>query len=206
MVRGRRKQWSLDTDDPKIAKARRSAGKERALADVHGDARLSFEEAFAAWEAQLLRSVGPKTAKRYLCSLAQLTPWLTGRRLPEIDGRLVAEIIRERQKAGVTNATIKRDLGALSSVLNYAILQDWLEANPVLAKLALVPERRNPILLPLDRDIALVIQHAPGMVGEMMRAALLTGAREDELARPSAPTSTVTASRSRSSASATSCA
>jgi integrase/recombinase XerD len=139
MVRGRRKQWSLDTDDPKIAKARRSAGKERALADVHGDARLSFEEAFAAWEAQLLRSVGPKTAKRYLCSLAQLTPWLTGRRLPEIDGRLVAEIIRERQKAGVTNATIKRDLGALSSVLNYAILQDWLEANPVLAKLALCP-------------------------------------------------------------------
>jgi integrase/recombinase XerD len=103
--------------------------------------------------------------------------------LSEIDGRLIAEIIRERQSAGVTNATIKRDLGALSSVLNYAILQGWIEANPVLPKLALVPERRDPIVLPSDRDIKLVIERAPGMVGQMMRAALLTGAREDELAR-----------------------
>jgi integrase/recombinase XerD len=183
MVRGVRKQWSLETDDPKIAKARRNAVKERAVADVHGDAVRSFEEVFSAWEAQLLRSVGRKTAQRYLCSLAQLDQWLEGKMLHEIDGRLVAEIIRERQKAGVTNATIKRDLGALSSVFNYAILQGWAEANPVLAKLALVPERRDPIVLPLDRDIALVMQHAPGMVAEMMRAALLTGAREEELAK-----------------------
>jgi integrase/recombinase XerD len=137
---------------------------------------------FAAWDAQLLRTVGPKTAKRYLCSLAQLAPWFDRRALSDIDGRLVAEIIRERQGSGVTNATIKRDLGALSSVINFAILQGWSEANPVLAKLALVPERRDPIMLPTDRDIALVMQHASGMVGDMMRAALVTGAREDELA------------------------
>ena len=67
--------------------------------------------------------------------------------------------------------------------MNYAILQGWIEANPVLAKLALVPERRDPILLPTDRDIALVMERAPGMVGQMMRAALVTGAREDELAK-----------------------
>ena len=77
-----------------------------------------------------MRAVGPKTATRYLVSLKQLAPWLDGRALPDIDGRLVAEIIRERQKAGVTNATIKRDLGALSSVMNYAILQGWIEATP----------------------------------------------------------------------------
>ena len=67
--------------------------------------------------------------------------------------------------------------------MNFAILQGWVEANPVLAKLALVPERRDPILLPTDRDIALVMERAPGMVGQMMRAALVTGAREDELAK-----------------------
>ena len=182
-VRGRLVRWSLETDDPKIAKTRREAGKARAVADKHGDARRSFEEVYAAWDAQLLRTVGAKTAKRYLCSLGQLAPWLDGRALSDVDGRLVAEIIRERQGAGVTNATIKRDLGALSSVLNFAILQSWIESNPVLAKLALVPERRDPILLPTDRDIALVIERAPGMVGPMMRAALATGAREDELAK-----------------------
>jgi len=182
-VRGRLIRWSLETDDPAIAKARRQAGKERALADVHGDARRTFEEVFTAWEVQLMRSVGAKTAQRYLVSLKMLAPWLDGRALNDIDGRLVAEIIRERQRAGVTNATIKRDLGALSSIMNFAILQGWIETNPVLAKLALVPERRDPILLPSDRDIALVIERAPGMVGAMVRAALLTGAREDELAK-----------------------
>ena len=116
---------------------------------------------------------GRRPQTRYLVSLKQLAPWLDRRALSDIDGRLVAEIIRERQHAGVTNATIKRDLGALSSVLNFAILQGWTEANPVLAKLVLVPERRDPILLPTDRDIALVLERAPGMVGQMMRAALV---------------------------------
>src|SRR5262249_60353997 len=91
-----------------------------------GGARRTFEEAFTAWDVQLERSVGPKTARRYRCSLMQLAPWLDGRGLAEIDGPLVATIIRERQKAGVTNATIKRDLGALSSIMNFAILQGWL--------------------------------------------------------------------------------
>jgi len=182
-VRGRRFRWSLETDDPAIAKARRQAGKARAIADVHGDARRTFEEAFTAWDVQLERTVGPKTARRYLVSLKQLASWLDGRDLADINGRLVAEIIRERQRAGVTNATIKRDLGALSSVMNFAILQSWIESNPVLPKLALVPERRDPIMLPSDRDIALVMERAPGMVGAMITAALKTGAREDELVR-----------------------
>lgn len=182
-VKGQRIRQSLGTDDPTIAKARRQAIKERALADIHGDARRTFEEVFTAWDVQLLRSVRSKTARRYLISLKQLAPRLEGRVLADIDGRLVAEIIRERQRAGVTNATIKRDLGALSSIMNFAILQGWTETNPVLPKLALVPERRDPIMLPTDRDIALVIERAPGMVGAMITAALKTGAREDELAK-----------------------
>jgi integrase/recombinase XerD len=183
VVRGRRFRWSLETDDPAIAKARRQAGKARAIADVHGDARRTFEEVFTAWDVQLERSVGPKTARRYRSSLMQLASWLEGRDLADVDGRLVAEIIRERQRTGVTNATIKRDLGALSSVMNFAILQAWIETNPVLLKLGLVPERRDPIMLPTDRDIALVRERAPGMVGAMITAALKTGAREDELAK-----------------------
>ena len=71
-IRGRLLRWLLGTDDPAIAKARREAGKARALADVHGDARRAFEEVYTAWDVQLLRSVGPKTATRYLCSLKQL--------------------------------------------------------------------------------------------------------------------------------------
>ena len=77
-VRGQQIRKSLGTDDPAVAKARRQAIKERALADVHGDARRTFEEVFTAWGTQLDRSVGAKTAKRYLVSLKQLAPWLEG--------------------------------------------------------------------------------------------------------------------------------
>ena len=182
-VNGHKVRWSLETDDPAIAKTRRAAGRKRLVADKHGDAIRTFAEAYAAWDGQIGASVGPKTADRYRCSLAQIAGWLDGKTLTEITGRLVAEIIRGRQAAGVTNATIKRDLGALSSVMKFCVLQDWREDNPVLAKLALAPERRDPIILPLDRDIRLVASRAAPGVASMILAAIKTGAREDELLR-----------------------
>jgi integrase/recombinase XerD len=138
---------------------------------------------FTAWDVQLTRSVGPKTATRYLCSLKQLAPWLEGRALSEIDGQLITTIIRGRRDIDVTDATIKRDLGGLSSIMNFAVDEEWISENPVLSKLKRLKERRDPIISPSDRDIALVIERAPGMVGQMITAALKTGAREDELAK-----------------------
>jgi integrase/recombinase XerD len=64
-VRGRLFRWSLGTNDPKLAKARREAGKTRALADVYGDARRTFEEVYTAWDVQLPRSHSTKTVTRY---------------------------------------------------------------------------------------------------------------------------------------------
>ena len=57
----------------------------------------------------------------------------------------------------------------MSSVLNYAIDQGWLESNPVLARMRRIEERREPIALPRPEDIALVIERAPGMVKELMQ-------------------------------------
>jgi len=48
----------------------------------------------------------------------------------------------------VTNATVRRDLVALSSVINYTIDQTWLETNPVLARMKRIEERRDPIINP----------------------------------------------------------
>jgi integrase/recombinase XerD len=86
----------------------------------------------------------------------------------------------------VSNATIKRDLGALSNVMKFCSLKGWREDNPVLPKLELVPERRDPIVLPLERDIKLVMDRigptAPA-VAYLIEAAMRTGAREAELVR-----------------------
>jgi integrase/recombinase XerD len=181
-LKGRDLRWPLHTSDPKIARARQAAGKDRIVADAfHGDSPRTFVEAYEGWQKWIIRRVGPKTALRYACSLDQLRPFIETKRLTEITGNLTAEIIREREAAGVTNATIKRDLTALSSVINYAIDQGWMESNPVLARMKRVKERREAIVLPRASDIALVVSRAPGMVKNMVEVAITTGAREAEL-------------------------
>ena len=181
-VNGREVRWSLHTGDPTVARARRKAGKDRLVSDAyHGDSPRTF--ALEGWETWIDRKVGRKTAQRYACSLDQLRPFIENKRLADIDGRLIAEIIRARTADGVSNATIRRDLVAMSSVVNFAIDQGWLGANPVLARMKRLEERRDPIALPRSEDIALVIERAPGMVKQLVRAAMATGARQDELLR-----------------------
>jgi integrase/recombinase XerD len=133
------------------------------------------------WAAWINKQVGPKTAQRYACSLDQMRRWLDGKGLGEIDSRLVAEIVRSRSAAGATNATIKRDLVALSSVINYAIDQGWRDDNPVLPRMRRIKEKREPIVLPHRAHVDLVIARCPGMVADIVRAAIVTGARQDEL-------------------------
>jgi integrase/recombinase XerD len=181
-VNGRDLRWSLHTGDPAVAKQRHKAGIDRALSDAHhSDAKRSFVEALEAWAPWIERQVGPKTCTRYACSLDQLEPHLTGKLIADITGRVVAEIITARRLAGVTEATIKRDLGALSSVMNFCVLQEWVDSNPVLPKLKGVKERRDPIVLPTRADVDLVVGRAPGMIKDLIRAAVATGARETAL-------------------------
>ena len=103
--------------------------------------------------------------------------------LHEITGRLVADIVRARQSARITNATIKRDLVALSSVLNFAITQGWRDDNPTLAIMRKIKEKREPIMLPERAHVDLIVDRCPGMIADMVRVAIATGAREEELYR-----------------------
>ena len=151
------------------------------IADKFGDATRDFVEVVEAWSKWITRQVGRNTAKRYACSLDQLQPYLDGKALAAIDGRLVSEIAQARASAGATNATIKRDLVALSSVINFAIDQGWCDDNPVLPRMRRLKERRDPIVLPLRQHIDLVIGRCPGMVADVVKVAMATGARQDEL-------------------------
>lgn len=181
-VKGGDIKWSLRTDDPEIAKRRHKVERDRQVAASHyGDHRRMFTDVMAEWGEQLGRQVGARTAARYATSLKQLQPFLDGVYLDEINGEFVADIIKKRQAHGVKNATIKRDLGAVSSVLNFSIDQGFREDNPVLPRLRRVKERRDPIILPDHQHIQMVVAKAPGMLSEMIRAYLATGARRDEL-------------------------
>src|SRR5215469_10033139 len=88
-IAGRLLTWSLETDNPKLAAERRKAGKDRVIAIKHGDAKLTYEDVLERWAKWIVKQVGPATVDRYSCSLAQLDPWLKGRKVPEIDAKLV---------------------------------------------------------------------------------------------------------------------
>lgn len=180
--RGHEFRRSLETDDAKLAKSRRAAFKAGIVATAHGDARLTFAQVLGGWGDWIARQVGPGTVNTYANALEQIAPWLAGKYLDEINGKLVADIVKGRRKDGVTDATIKRNLGALSSVINYAIDEGWGESNPILPRLKRIRERRDPIVLPRPEDVAKVIARAPGMFAIMVAAARATGARQEELA------------------------
>lgn len=181
-VQGRDIKFSLHTDDPKDAKRRRDKKcRELTSAIRYGDNRRTWAATMDEWSDQIGRNVGARTVARYVSSLAVLQPHLEGLYLDEVDSPLVLGIIKARQQADVTNATIKRDLGAMSSVLNFAIDQGYRDDNPVLPRLARLKERRDPIILPDHDHIQMVIRRADGMFVELIRAALKTGARQEEL-------------------------
>jgi integrase/recombinase XerD len=180
------RRFSLDTDNPSSAKTRYAERVKFLLAEKHGDARYTVADAYEAWAGQIERLVdSPKTAARYLCSMEQLKGYLLDKALDQVDAKVLSAIVEGRRKAGVKDATIKRDLGALSSVMKYAAGKGWVRGNPIPAWLALdqVNEIESRIVLPREQDIALVKSRAPAMLVHAMNAAIATGAREDELVK-----------------------
>lgn len=184
-VKGHDQKWSLRTDDPEVASARVKEERKRLIAAAYyGDDRKLFEDVADAWaEHHIAHSVAASTARRYASSLAVLTPFVEGKYLDQVDRSLVATFVQARRDAKVSTATIRRDLTALSSILEYAMDEGLREEgdNPALTRLKRLKERRDPIVLPEQEDIWEVISKAPTGLAAMISAAWKTGCRQNEL-------------------------
>lgn len=183
-VAGREVRWSLRTRDAATALRRIEARRRELDAELHyGEVRQTYEAVYVAWAAHIAHQVGPRTAARYAVSLKQIEGFLRPLDAHQIDRDVVADIVRARRAAGVSTATIRRDLSALSSVLAFAEDEGWRDnGNPALERLRRLKERRDPIVLPEPADIEAVIARAPGNFAHMIRCAWLTGCRQAELA------------------------
>lgn len=185
-VNGKEFRGSLHTREEQAARIRAGKWRDREVAAAKfGECRKTYSEVYDAWALFITSQVGVETVKRYTVSLDQIEPFLTPLFLDEIDRDLVAEIVRQRRAAGVTVATIRRDLTALSSLLEFAIDEGWRpdESNPALARGKRLREVREPIMLPLAEDIAFVLSRVRGTFGRLIEAAILTGCRQDELVK-----------------------
>lgn len=184
-VRGVEYRESLRTRSLAVAERRLKARKQTVEDQAYygaGEA-VSWPQAVVAWDTWIKRQgKRPATIKRYLVSIIQLRPWLDGKDVQRIDSDLVRQIVRERARQGTTNATIRRDLSALSSVLDAAIDEGWITDNPAHSfDRRRLKENREPIVLPDDASIAAVLALGSRFV-DMAAVARLTGMREEEIA------------------------
>jgi integrase/recombinase XerD len=182
-VAGREFRESLRCSDIKIARKRRDAR----LAEIEGavrfgEVRHTWEEAVTQWATHALGQVARTTAKRYAVSLQQCGHVLKGADIASIDGKTIQHLINQRRQVDrATPATVRRDLTAISRVLEYAEALGWREGNPTLSKRKLLRERRDPIALPTSSDIGLITQLSSPRFARLITAAELTGCRQDEL-------------------------
>ena len=174
---------SLRTSDAKTARRLR----DKRLSDIraaayHGEVRHTWEEAVTQWAQHAIGQVSRTTAKRYAVSLKQCEMHLKFCDIAKIDGAKLQHLINQRRQVDkATPATVRRDLTAISRVLEYAEALGWREGNPTLSKRKLLRERRNPICLPDAHSIALMVSSCSPRFASLVQAALLTGCRQEEL-------------------------
>lgn len=182
-VRGAEYRESLRTRDVKAARKARDTRIE-ALTQAAGAGRaVMWLEAVASWAEATAGHFSANTARRYGTSLLMVEPFLMPLDVAAIDGKAINTIIKERRKQGVTEATIRRDLTAVSRVLEHAEAEEWREGNPTLSKRKTVKERRDPITLPTREAIEQVIAEASPRFAAFIKAAEFTGCRQDELVK-----------------------
>lgn len=183
-VKGVQYCFSLRTRSETKAVERLKSERDRIIEQAHfgGTDPVSWEAAVVEWNNALPRlQLKPATITRYLVSLGQAREWFDGTMVQKIDGAFIKRFIRDRSRRRVSNATIRRDLSAISSVLGVAVDEGWIEENPAkMIDRTRVKERRDPIVLPDPDDIAAVLALKSRFI-DMADFARETGMRESEI-------------------------
>ena len=171
---------SVKTEAERRLKAARKEVEDEVLFGIGPP--MSWETAVLAWNQQATADLAPKTVARYLLSLRQCHTQLHGADIRKIDVPKLREVVKARRQQGVTTATIRRDLTAISSVLDYAIGEGWIQENATLTiRHKRMRERRDPITLPTPDAIATMIDAAPSRFADAIEFAHETGMRQEEI-------------------------
>lgn len=171
---------SLQTRDRRQAEARAAKLRDELNRRKWGDERHTWMAAVGRWFEEAGRHSKPGTIERYRTSFQACRDLLHAMHLDEIDRTSLRRIA---SRAGVTNATRKRDLTAVSAVLRAAVGWGWLDSNPVRDFDRSTLRHREPVMvLPADAEVERLIRALPPMLGRMVRLLVETGLRLEEAA------------------------
>jgi integrase/recombinase XerD len=147
------------------------------------EGRRTYQEAALGWVSAGYGGVRPRSAERYRTSLRQLHETFAPLHLDQITTRKIGEYVRARQRDGVSNATIRRDLSALSRLIAYACAMGWAQENPARAwDRSIIRERRFLIRRLDPASFEAAVAAAAPVFAAYMRFLLATGLRADEAA------------------------
>lgn len=182
-IAGREYRSSLRTADPREAKDRVKAWVTKLERQALGmDAGYRFKDAVIRWATEVLpSSVKPSVARRYLTSIAALDGTFGPLKLSDISTQTIALYVSSRS-GKVTNATIRRDLTALSRLLSACTAWGWITENPAKQfDRSIAKEQRRVLHVPGKEEIEAVLNEAPPNIVPILRLLLETGAREQEI-------------------------
>lgn len=142
----REKRETLNTRDETTARRRLSKWATVNVANRWGDTGVTFDAAATKFIRQHCASLKPSTVERYEVCLRQLRPFFGTKMMREIKpADLLAFEQRRRKDRGrastktvdvpVSVSSIRKDLLCLSSIMSYAVLEEWCDFNPVPAYL-----------------------------------------------------------------------
>lgn len=181
-VAGREHRRSLRTHDRAEAKKRLAEWiKEASHTRFHGEPRLTWKAASLRYTTEAAGSVKPDTMKRYISSFAQVDGILGEMYVDEITRRTVGKIISTGRQRGATNATIRRDLTAVSRVLALCVAYGEREDNPAKEfDKEVIRERRSPRRLPEPDQVRAYAAACHGNLRHLVMLLWQTGMRLEE--------------------------
>lgn len=184
-VNGKTIRESLRTRDREEAKRRLKAWKAKISHEqFYGENRLTWQDAATRYITEVMPGgVKLSTATRYKVSFRMVAPHLEGTFMDQIKVKDIATLVGKRKKEGASNATVKRDLTAVSRVCASARSWGAMESNPARDYLeqGLVRERRDPIVLPTLEEVQQAIEKAPDAHKPILEIARTTGMRQGEI-------------------------
>lgn len=193
VVNGKEVRESLRTGSVELARKRAEETRARLIgAMIYGEEVKLWEDAVAGWSATISDAVSARTALRYGQSIKAIMKYFAGKPIAricmdDIDAMVSGRRAETYQREGsskvkkVTAATIRRDLTAVASVLDYAIDRKWREGNPARDKSRRVKEKKHLFVLPPVEDIEAVLAPLTGGLEDLARFAWVTGMRLSEI-------------------------
>lgn len=148
------------------------------------DNNLNLEEIEREWLKHCDLTLRPSTATRYRQNLANIKAGIPAKTAAQVTVKATNAFRQRRLDEGLTPRTINMDVGALSTMLTWAVSANLIGSNPIADLKPLPNDNPSKQRRSLEvEEVEAIFEHSPEYLKPVWRMFMVTGMRSDELAR-----------------------